>query len=375
MRFGAATTIPYTAVAAVPVIGMPLIALDEFGSVRDMAIREGADPNEALMAQGVSALAYAYLERLQFSTAFGKPLTAGLTEVLLNRATARDVVVAVDTSVDLICAGAARINGQARWDLLACKEQLSSLATEYDLVLMDSAALRHDSAVSRLLMLADCKACVFDATSSARDDLESVRERLRGSGNAIHCILNKVLCEADHLFWCGLPQARGQEPQGMLPDGNAASEERDKRSVASANDSRREFARHPTTFPVVCRSNGHATDLKQELCNISHGGLCFVGSERHEPGTILTIEFPLLDAAPALKGSVVWARESPGASGTLCAHGVRFVERPEVGLSHLVDNFRKIEEYRVQQKHAGRTLTPREAAEELKHTTLVVPSR
>jgi uncharacterized protein involved in exopolysaccharide biosynthesis/Mrp family chromosome partitioning ATPase len=140
--------------------------------------------------------------------AFGKPLTAGLAEVLLGHAAARDVVVSVDESVDLICAGAVRVNGQARWELSACKAQLSSLAAAYDIVLMDSAALRQDSAVSRLLTLSDRAVCVFDATSSARDDLDSVREHVRGSASPVRFILNKVLYEADHLFAAGVSQDR-----------------------------------------------------------------------------------------------------------------------------------------------------------------------
>jgi succinoglycan biosynthesis transport protein ExoP len=137
---------------------------------------------------------------------FGKFLKAGLTDVLVGRATARDVVVPVDESLDLICAGEVQVNGQAHWDLSGCKAQLSSLARDYDFVLMDSAALRQDSAVSRLLMLADRTVCVFDATSSARDDLDTVREHLRGSANPVHFILNNVLHEADHLFTAGLSQ-------------------------------------------------------------------------------------------------------------------------------------------------------------------------
>jgi hypothetical protein len=55
-------------------------------------------------------------------------------------------------------------------------------------------------------MLADRTVCVFDATSSARDDLDTVREHLRGSANPVHFILNNVLHEADHLFTAGLSQ-------------------------------------------------------------------------------------------------------------------------------------------------------------------------
>jgi Mrp family chromosome partitioning ATPase len=142
--------------------------------------------------------------------AFGKPVAAGLTEVLSGKAAARDVLVSVNESADLIGAGQMSINGQARWDLPVCKEQLNGLAAGYDLVLMDSAALRQDPAAGRLVPLADRVVCVFDATASARDDLDAVRDYLRGSANSAHFVLNKVLYRADYLFANGSPRDREQ---------------------------------------------------------------------------------------------------------------------------------------------------------------------
>jgi Mrp family chromosome partitioning ATPase/capsular polysaccharide biosynthesis protein len=164
----------------------------------------------------------ANLNRPALHRTFGKPLTAGLAEVLSGKATASDLVASIAENVDLLCAGAVRINGQARWELSACKKQLNSLAAEYDLVLMDSASLRQDPAVARLLMLCDRTVCVFDATSSARDDLDAVREYLRGSASAVGFILNKVLYRADHLFAAGLPQNREPEASNTLAVGLAS---------------------------------------------------------------------------------------------------------------------------------------------------------
>jgi tyrosine-protein kinase Etk/Wzc len=140
--------------------------------------------------------------------AFGKPMVAGLAELLSGNATARDLVVSVNESVDLIGAGKMSLNGQARWDLPACKEQLKGLAAGYDLVFMDSAALRQDPAAGRLLPLADRVVCVFDATASAHDDLDAVRQFLRGSAGSTHFVLNKVLCRADYMFADSSPRGR-----------------------------------------------------------------------------------------------------------------------------------------------------------------------
>jgi Mrp family chromosome partitioning ATPase len=142
--------------------------------------------------------------------AFHRTPSAGLAEVLSGAAAAADVVVSVAEGVDLIGAGTAPIKGRARWDLPACKALLNGLAANYDLVLIDTAALRNDPAVSRLLVLADRLVCVFDATASSRDDPDAVREHLRGSATPVCFVLNKVRCKADHLFGAGSPQERGR---------------------------------------------------------------------------------------------------------------------------------------------------------------------
>jgi tyrosine-protein kinase Etk/Wzc len=146
--------------------------------------------------------------------ALGKPLAAGFAELLSGNAKAQDLVVAVNESVDLIGAGKASINGQGRWDLPACKEQLNGLAAGYDLVLVDSAALRRNPSVRRLLSLADRVVCVFDATASARDDLEAVQGFLCNTATPAHFGLNKVLCEADYMFLGGSASDRDRAKTG-----------------------------------------------------------------------------------------------------------------------------------------------------------------
>jgi len=150
----------------------------------------------------------ANLNQPALNRAFGKPMSAGLADVLTGAATAKDVVVDVDEGIALICAGASHLNGQARWDLSGSKAQLDSLAAAYDLVLMDAAALRQDPAVDRLCMLSDRTVCVFDADASVHDDLDAVRQRARGSSHAVCFVLNKVRYAADFLFKAGVPHKR-----------------------------------------------------------------------------------------------------------------------------------------------------------------------
>ena len=296
---------------------------------------------------------------------FGKPLAAGLAEMLTSGAAAKDVLIPIDESTDLICAGLAHINGQSYWDLLACKEQLKNLSAEYDLVLIDSAALRQFPAASRLPILSDRTVCVFDATKSTQDDPASAREHLHLSAVAVQHILNKVQYAADYLFGAGEAQDRAQEAQGGVSAKSPVTARRERPLAVDADDSRRQFARHRTTLPVVCRANGRVNGDEQVLRNISYGGLSFVGMRRHAPGEILTIEFPFHDVPVELKGGVKWSQLMPDSDGTLYAHGVEFAEHPESVLASVVDQVRQVEELRdLERRRTGRELSDREAVEE-----------
>jgi hypothetical protein len=295
--------------------------------------------------------------------------------MLANGAEAKDVLVPVNENTDLICAGLARISGQSRWDLLACKEQLISLSAKYDLILIDSAALRQYPAASRLPILSDHVLCVLDAIDSKRDDPTFVREHLRGSTKALRFVLNKVQYEADHLFGAGEAQDRAQESASESPNKITVPGGWPRRSGA-LGESRRRYARHLSTLPVVCRVNGRMNGVEQELRNISYGGLSFVGKQQYAQGSILTIEFPFHNDPVELKGEVIWSREMPDAGGIEYAHGVRFLEQPEAVLANLVDQVCRIEEYRdLQRQRTGCELSAREAAEEWKKARVALPSR
>ena len=298
---------------------------------------------------------------------FGKPLSAGLAETLLGAARAGEALVSIEDGLDLLCAGATRLSGQTRWDLLACKEELRRLAEAYDLVLMDSAALRQDPAVARLSRLSDRAVCVFDATASAQGDLDAVREHLRGSPIPVDVVLNKVLYKADYLFGTGLPadSARQPRPAPARRKGDAGAE--GTPSAAAAGETRRKYVRRASQLPVVCRTNGTVNGCEQELRNLSYGGFSFAADRQHAPGEMLKIEFPFLEHVGTLRGAVVWTRQVADAPTAQYLHGVRFVDAPETVLIPLLDSVRRIEEYRERQRRrTGRELSAREAAAEWK---------
>jgi len=54
------------------------------------------------------------------------------------------VVVSIDESTDLICAGVKPLHSHAKWAIDHVQKEIGVLAAQYDLVLIDSAALRCD---------------------------------------------------------------------------------------------------------------------------------------------------------------------------------------------------------------------------------------
>lgn len=85
---GAVSTIPYMGAAAIPFVGLPTVAMQQFQSVKDRLIMEGQDPSTfsdgATLVQLSLATAYSLVERLQVKGVFGKPLTAASYRQLLT---------------------------------------------------------------------------------------------------------------------------------------------------------------------------------------------------------------------------------------------------------------------------------------------------
>ena len=72
---GVFSTLPYMAVTAVPYLGFALNVAQQMGNTRDELIREGADPDESVGLQFVSALVWAATEKLQYEGLFNKSFT------------------------------------------------------------------------------------------------------------------------------------------------------------------------------------------------------------------------------------------------------------------------------------------------------------
>lgn len=134
---------------------------------------------------------------------FGRPPAAGLAEVLSCAAEVKDVVVSLSPGVDMIGAGLMRINSQAKWAVETTRVAMAGLGAGYDLILVDTGALRSDPSVTRLLPLMTDVLCVMDAKTSRRSDAVEVRQRLDGAKVKVRFILNKKIYSGDYLFEAG----------------------------------------------------------------------------------------------------------------------------------------------------------------------------
>lgn len=83
---GALSSVGYMATSSVGMgVGFTLNTLAQFQSIRDDMIRDGLDPDTALGAQIFSATVWSAIEKAQFPTAFGKPLTGLQRKVMAMR--------------------------------------------------------------------------------------------------------------------------------------------------------------------------------------------------------------------------------------------------------------------------------------------------
>jgi hypothetical protein len=128
-------------------------------------------------------------------------------------------------------------------------------------------------------------------------------------------------------------------------------------------NNRRRFLRHPAGVRVCCRRVDEQTPERQEMLNVSHGGMAFVSRDRYERGVLLLVECPALRRLPGLKGQVVWCRELAGRTETKYATGLRFLDEQTFQRARMVEQICHIESYRsTQREQFGRTLSSNEAA-------------
>lgn len=123
----------------------------------------------------------------------------------------------------------------------------------------------------------------------------------------------------------------------------------------------RQFIRHPTGMPIQFRLEGDIPPLREQLRNVSEGGLCFCAHVALEAGHLIHLSIPAADRVFEADGVVTWCQEAE------CGYeiGVRFSQANDLYGVRMVEQLCYIEEYRQEiERDEGRVLSSEEAASE-----------
>ncbi len=139
------------------------------------------------------------LHAATMETRFGVKTPSGFVDLLRPNPEHAPSIATTGFQVDVLPTGALSSVSDT-WSPELVRQRLQALVEQYDLVLMDTAALKVDPRVARLCAIGDAIVVVLDATSSTRSDVEALRERLAGVAAPIGYVLNNVKYHGDWLF-------------------------------------------------------------------------------------------------------------------------------------------------------------------------------
>ncbi len=120
----------------------------------------------------------------------------------------------------------------------------------------------------------------------------------------------------------------------------------------------REYIRHPSSIPIEYEIKGFVDPKKENLSNVSAGGLCFQSNNFIDDGLELMIRIPIIKPPFAADSVVVWCQENDNHFNV----GVKFNDKETEFRVRMVEQICHIEEYRNNILEAGtRTLSLEEA--------------
>lgn len=99
---------------------------------------------------------------------------------------------------------------------------------------------------------------------------------------------------------------------------------------------------------------------RQQVYNVSLGGLAFYSSTAYPVGYFVGLRILLIDSPFEIQAQVTWCQQR--ASGF--EMGVVFIDQDDVFRIRMVEQICRIEAYRAKQHQQGRKLTTDEAAQE-----------
>ncbi len=127
------------------------------------------------------------------------------------------------------------------------------------------------------------------------------------------------------------------------------------------NQLARQHAREATSLPVEVTLDNRQTDQidKDQITNVSLGGLCFVANQDVAIGTRVKVKFPILNQICGLAGKVVWCHKS----NLKFEVGLEFEDPNQVQRLKTVEQIHHIEQFRKEVLSTeGRKITSEQAA-------------
>jgi PilZ domain len=120
----------------------------------------------------------------------------------------------------------------------------------------------------------------------------------------------------------------------------------------------RKYIRHPLTIPIEYQIGQENFEFKDEIWNISVGGICFSSKSVLSPETILLIRIPSVDPDFSGLGRVIWCLEKNDGIDV----GIEFIDENDAYRIRLIEQICYIKSYQDETlKKEGRQLTDEEA--------------
>lgn len=123
----------------------------------------------------------------------------------------------------------------------------------------------------------------------------------------------------------------------------------------------RRFIRHPASMPIQFELDSDGESHREQLKDVSEGGMCFSASDALEPGSKISLMIRVRDRDLQVQGLVKWCH--PSAKDYVV--GVSFDDSATFFAVRMVEQICYIEDYRKRiAKEEGRDLTGEQAAVE-----------
>lgn len=121
----------------------------------------------------------------------------------------------------------------------------------------------------------------------------------------------------------------------------------------------RKYIRHPLNIPIEYKIGQENFEFKDEIRNISVGGICFSSNSAITPETVLLVRIPSIDPEFSGLGRVIWCLEKNDGIEV----GVEFIDEHDAYRIRLIEQICYIKTYQADAlKKEGRQLTDEQAA-------------